>query len=165
MILTSFPEAPYSLLVNNDVVFPPGVLTEVAGTVDPAKPQFMPLFPAPQEFSAFAITPGAWDRVGLFNTGFYPAYCEDLEYAERLRACDAIEWVTLPPLQARLQHCNPTASATIGSDRRLTDCNRSTHLLNCLWLHSDRRRQAPHRGSWMRRWLNQWVLEPEDLQA
>jgi hypothetical protein len=159
-ILTSFPEAPYALLVNNDVVFAPGVLAEVIETIDPARPQFLPLLPAPQEFSAFAITPGAWDRVGLFDPNFYPAYCEDLEYAERLRNCDEIEWIALETIQTSLQRCNPSSSATITSDPRLEACNNTTHLLNCLWLYSHRRHQAPHRGTWMRRWLSQWVLEP-----
>lgn len=159
-ILTGFPEAPYALLVNNDVVFSPGVLAQVAGRIDPARPQFLPLLRAPQEFSAFAITPSVWDRVGLFDANFHPAYCEDLDYAERLRACESVEWITLESLQNALQNANPTASATIASDPRLAACNRSTYLLNCLWFHSRRRLENPHPGTWMRRWLSQWTLEP-----
>jgi hypothetical protein len=159
-ILTSFPEAPYALLVNNDVVFAPGVLAQVIERIDPARPQFLPLLPAPQEFSAFAITPAAWNRVGLFDANFHPAYCEDLDYAERLRGCDAIEWIVPEALQNQQQHANPTASATIASDPRLEACNRTTYLLNCLWLHSRRRLENPHPGTWMRRWLSQWELEP-----
>nr|WP_254216671.1 hypothetical protein [Synechococcus sp. CCY 9618] len=159
-ILTAFPEAPFALLVNNDVVFAPGVLARVIATVDPARPQFLPLQPAPQEFSAFAITPAAWNRVGLFDANFHPAYCEDLDYTERLRACDAVEWITLEALQSLQQQANPSASATIASDPRLAACNRTTYLLNCLWLHSRRRLENPHPGTWMRRWLSQWQLEP-----
>ncbi len=159
-ILTSFPEAPFALLVNNDVVFAPGVLAQVIARIDPARPQFLPLLPAPQEFSAFAITPSVWDRVGLFDANFHPAYCEDLDYAERLRGCDAIEWISPELLQSQQQQANPTASATIASDPRLAACNRTTYLLNCLWLHSRRRLENPHPGTWMRRWLSQWVLEP-----
>jgi hypothetical protein len=159
-ILTSFPEAPFALLANNDLVFAPGVLAAVVERIDPARPQFMPLLPAPQEFSAFAITPAAWDRVGLFDANFYPAYCEDLDYAERLRRCEAIEWISPEALQSQQLQVNPTASATIASDRRLEACNRTTYLLNCLWLHSRRRLENPHCGTWMRRWLCQWVLEP-----
>ncbi len=159
-ILTSFPEAPFALLVNNDVAFSPGVLAEVIARIDPARPQFLPLLPAPQEFSAFAITPAVWNRVGLFDANFHPAYCEDLDYAERLRGCEAIEWIAPEPLQSQQQQANPTTSATIASDPRLAACNRTTYLLNCLWLHSRRRLENPHQGTWMRRWLSQWDLEP-----
>ncbi len=159
-ILTAFPEAPFALLVNNDVVFAPGVLARLVERVDPSRPQFLPLLPAPQEFSAFAITPAAWDQVGLFDVNFHPAYCEDLDYAERLRASDAVEWITPDDLQSLQLGANPTASATIASDPRLEACNRTTFLLNSLWLHSRRRLEHPHRGTWMRRWLSQWVLEP-----
>ena len=48
-ILTSFPEASFTLLVNNDVVFAPGVLAQVVQRIDPSRPQFLPLQPAPQE--------------------------------------------------------------------------------------------------------------------
>ena len=159
-ILTSFPEAAFTLLVNNDVVFAPGVLARVIERIDPSRPQFLPLLPAPQEFSAFAITPAAWDRVGLFDANFHPAYCEDIDYAERLRACDAVAWITPDDLQRLQQRANPTASATITSDPRLEACNRTTFLLNSLWLHSQRRLEQPHRGTWMRRWLSQLRLEP-----
>ena len=159
-ILTSFPDAPYALLVNNDVVFAPGVLARVCERIDPSRPQFMPLLPAPGEFSAFAITPAVWDRVGLFDANFHPAYCEDLDYAERLRGCGSIEWITPEGVQSLQLQANPSASATIASDRRLEACNRTTYLLNCLWLHSRRRLENPHRGTWMRRWLSQWLLEP-----
>jgi hypothetical protein len=164
-ILTAFPEAPFALLVNNDVVFAPGVLAQVIERVDPSRPQFLPLLPAPQEFSAFAITPAAWDRVGLFDANFHPAYCEDLDFAERLRASGAVDWITPADLQGLQLRANPTASATIASDPRLEACNRTTFLLNSLWLHSRRRLEQPHRGTWMRRWLSQWVLEPATPQA
>lgn len=159
-ILTSFPEAPFALLVNNDVVFAPGILAQVIQRIDPSRPQFLPLLPDPQEFSAFAITPAAWDRVGLFDANFHPAYCEDLDYAERLRGCEAIEWITPEDLQHLQLQANPMASATIASDTRLEACNRTTFLLNSLWLHSCRRLEQPHRGTWMRRWLSQWDLDP-----
>ncbi|KEF41555.1 MAG: hypothetical protein ER33_10745 [Cyanobium sp. CACIAM 14] len=159
-ILSSFPEAPYALLVNNDVVFAPGVLARVIERIDPRRPQFLPLLPPPQEFSAFALTAAAWNRVGLFDANFHPAYCEDLDYAERLRSCEAIDWITCEALQSLQEQANPTRSATIASDPRLEACNRTTYLLNCLWLHSTRRRENPHPGTWMRRWLSQWSLEP-----
>ncbi|MCP9834881.1 MULTISPECIES: glycosyltransferase family 2 protein [unclassified Cyanobium] len=164
-ILTSFPEAPFALLVNNDVAFAPGVLAQVIERIEPSRPQFLPLLPAPQEFSAFAITPAAWNRVGLFDANFHPAYCEDLDYAERLRACEAIAWITPDDLQSVQLRANPTASATIASDPRLEACNRTTFLLNSLWLHSQRRLEQPHRGSWIRRWLSQWDLDSAPPQA
>ncbi|QPN65814.1 glycosyltransferase family 2 protein [Synechococcus sp. CBW1006] len=155
-ILTSFVKAPLVLLANNDVIFAPGVLAEALAALDPRRPQFMPLLPAPQEFSAFALTALAWDRVGLFDENFYPAYCEDLDYAERLKACPEVEWLIPHDLQERMQALNHEHSATIRSDAVLEGYNRSSYPLNCLWLFSDRRLRGERRGIWRRRWLAQW---------
>ncbi|MEA5423969.1 hypothetical protein VB777_12340 [Synechococcus sp. CCY9202] len=155
-ILTSFVHSPVVLLVNNDVTFAPGVLAEALAAIDPRRPQFMPLLPAPQEFSAFALTALTWDRVGLFDENFYPAYCEDLDYAERLKACPEVEWLIQPDLQQRMQALNQEQSATIRSDAVLETYNRSSYPLNCLWFFGDRRRRGERRGIWRRRWLAQW---------
>ena len=83
LILRSFPSAPVAALLNNDVRIAPGILAEALGRVDCSRAQFLPLLPVPQEFSAFLLTPGCWDRIGLFDPDFHPAYCEDLDYGMR----------------------------------------------------------------------------------
>ena len=77
-ILLSFPQAPLALIVNHDVVFPPGVLAEALSRLDATRPQYLSLFPGERAFSAFALTALAWDAVGRFDERYYPAYCEDL---------------------------------------------------------------------------------------
>ncbi len=158
-ILTAFPQAPFTLLVNNDVVFPPGVLQEALTRLNPDRPQFLPLLPDPQEFSAFALTALAWDLVGLFEEGFYPAYCEDLDYADRLRRCPEVEWLHCPDLQEQMKALNPDHSATIRSDAVLEHFNRFSYPLNCLWYFSERRRRGDRRGAWRRRWLTEWAQD------
>ncbi|MEB3264404.1 MAG: hypothetical protein VKJ66_08545 [Synechococcus sp.] len=158
-VLTGFPQAPFTLLVNNDVVFAPGVLQEALACLNPARAQFLPLLPPPQEFSAFALTALAWDRVGLFDESFYPAYCEDLDYADRLRQCPEVEWLHCPDLQKRMQALNPDHSATIRSDAVLEGYNRFSYPLNCLWYFSERRHRGERRGVWRRRWLAEWATD------
>jgi hypothetical protein len=155
-ILLSFPEAAVALIVNNDVVFAPGVLAAALGRIDAERAQFMPLLPAPASFSAFLITALAWDRVGLFEEGFYPAYCEDLDYQNRLQACDELEWIVDRGIQQALAPLNPTQSATIASDPALAAANRRSFQLNRLWYLYRGRPLQRGSGQWRRRWLSQW---------
>jgi hypothetical protein len=116
----------------------------------------MPLLPLPQQFSAFAITAPCWDRLGLFDPGFHPAYCEDLDYRDRLRADPAVHWLELPELQAAMASLNAAGSATISSDADLACRNRCSFALNRLWWLSHRRLRHDPRGSWLRQWLTEW---------
>jgi hypothetical protein len=155
-ILLGFPEAALALIVNNDVVLAPGALAEALARLDPGRPQFLPLLPAGDAFSAFLITALAWDRVGLFDDSFHPAYCEDLDYRDRLRACPALEWIHLEPVQAAMAALNPQRSATIGSDPALAAANRRSYQLNRLWYLSRRRPDISRSGRWRQRWLCRW---------
>ncbi len=155
-ILLGFPEAALALIVNNDVVLAPGVLAGALERLDPERPQFLPLLPGGDAFSAFLITALAWDRVGLFDESFHPAYCEDLDYRERLQACRQVE-----QLDGRFAHdamaaLNPGRSATIGSDPELERANRRTFQLNRLWYLYRRRPSQGGSGRWSRRWLSRW---------
>lgn len=155
-ILLSFPEAAVALIVNNDVVFAPGVLAAALGRIDAERAQFMPLLPASASFSAFLITALAWDRVGLFDEGFHPAYCEDLDYQNRLQACDELEWIVERSIQQAMAPLNPTQSATIASDPALAAANRRSFQLNRLWYLYRGRPLQRGSGQWRRRWLSQW---------
>lgn len=155
-ILTAFPDAPVTLLANNDVVFTPGVLSAALERIDTRKPQFLPLLPGPQEFSAFLITALTWNRIGLFEEHFYPAYHEDLEYRERLRADLSVEVIDGSFCHHAMLAGNNEGSATIGSDPRLAAHNQASFAMNRLWYLSHRRLRRDGRGSWVRRWLAQW---------
>ena len=102
----------------------------------------------PQEFSAFLLTPGCWDRIGLFDPDFHPAYCEDLDYRDRLRRDSNVRWVTAKDLQDRMAALNPSSSATINSDPQLEAFNAISFALNRLWYLSHRRIRRS-RGTWI----------------
>lgn len=155
-ILRAFPAAGVALLVNNDVQFASGVLAAALEQIRTDQPQFLPLLPAPQEFSAFAITSLCWNRIGLFDPGFYPAYCEDLDYRDRLRSDPGVQWLQRPDLQMAMAACNASGSATIASDPELAERNRCSFALNRLWWLSHRRLRHDPRGTWLRQWLAEW---------
>jgi hypothetical protein len=156
LILRAFPSAPLCLLVNNDVVFGPGVLQRALLHLNGSEPQLMPLLPAPQQFSAFLLTALCWNRLGLFDPGFHPAYCEDLDYRDRLRADPMVQWLELPELQAPMADLNTAESATIACDADLASHNQVSFALNRLWWLSHRRLRHDPRGSWLRQWLTEW---------
>jgi len=155
-ILRAFPNAPVALLVNNDVQFAPGSLASALNTLQADVPQFLPLLPNPQEFSAFLITTLCWNRIGLFDASFHPAYCEDLDYRDRLRADPSVQWLDEPELQQAMAACNQEHSATIASDPELAERNRTSFALNRLWWLSHRRLRHDPRGTWLRQWLAEW---------
>lgn len=155
-ILLAFPAAPLALLANNDIAFAPGVIAAALERIDPTQPQFLALLPEPAAFSAFLITAKAWDRIGLFDPAFHPAYCEDLEYRDRLRADPGLRCCDGAFAHEAMLALNSTASATIASDPALERCNRISFALNRLWYLSHRRLRHDPRGSWVRRWLAEW---------
>jgi len=155
-ILSSFPEASLALLANNDVCFAAGVLAAALERVNARRPQWLPLLPAPGEYSAFLITAPTWNRIGLFDEHFYPAYHEDLDYRDRLRADPMVEVLDGSFCQAAMLNANPLSSATIESDPRLAAHNQASFAMNRLWYLSHRRLRHDPRGAWVRRWLSQW---------
>ncbi len=155
-ILLGFPEAAVALIVGNDVVLAPGVLAQALERLDPERPQFLALLPGGDAFSAFLLTALTWDRVGLFDAGFHPAYCEDLDYRDRLQACPELEWLDGSFAHPAMAALNPGRSATIGSDPALERANRRTFQLNRLWYLYRRRPPLGGSGHWRRRWLSRW---------
>jgi len=158
LILRSFPEASVVLLANNDVQLSPLALQSALEAIDWQSPCWLPMLPYPDSFSAFLLTAQTWDLVGLFDENFYPGYCEDIDYLERLQAQPEVQSIHLPDLQQAMAKFNPCGSATINSDTKLLACNRISFQLNRLWLLSRRRHLGDHRGTWARRWLCQWTI-------
>ena len=156
-ILTSFPEAPLALLANNDLRFAPQALATALSAFNDQSAGFLPLLPGPSSFSAFLIGHQTWNLIGLFDENFYPAYCEDMAYLERMDSCPEVSRIDLPELQKAMAAANPEQSATIGSDAELGSFNRFSFQLNRLWILSRRRHLGDPRGTWVRRWLAQWA--------
>ena len=156
MALRAFPAAAIALLANNYVQFAPGALASAMNSIQADAPQFLPLLPSPQEFSAFLITTLCLNRIGLFDPSFHPAYCEDLDYRDRLRADPSVQWISQPDLQQAMAACNQEHSATIASDPELAERNRCSFALNRLWWLSHRRLRHDPRGTWLRQWLTEW---------
>lgn len=160
LILRSFPEAPIALIVNHDVQLAPGVLGEALARLDAGCPQFLPLLPGDRAYSAFLLTALAWDAVGLFDERFHPAYCEDLDYRDRLLACPQVERLDGGFAHGPMLAANPRQSATLSAEPGLQAQNRRSFALNRLWyLH---RRRGPgsaliRSGEWRQRWLSRWI--------
>ena len=158
-ILLAFPEASLALIVNHDVVFPSGVLARALAAMDGSRAQFMALLPGSRAFSAFLLTALAWDGVGLFDERFYPAYCEDLDYRDRLLANPGVERVDGSFAHAAMAQSNPTGSRTLADEPGLALDNQRSFALNRLWyLHRQRGpgSQWSPVGVWRHRWLSQW---------
>lgn len=158
-ILLSFPQAGMALIVNHDVVFPPGLLAEVVARLNPDQPQYLALFPGDRAFSAFVLTALAWDAVGRFDERYYPAYCEDLDYRDRLLASPSVQRLNGSFAHGRMLAQNPLQSRTLADDPGLAQQNKRSFQLNRLW-YSFRRRGPGSAwlasGVWRQRWLGQW---------
>ena len=139
--------------------FAPGVLAAALERIDTDRAQFLPLLPGERAFSAFVLTALAWDAVGLFDERFHPAYCEDLDYRDRLLACSAVDRLDGGFAHASMLAGNPEESATLRRDPALAAKNRRSFALNRLWyLH---RARGPgsvlvHSGEWRQRWFSRW---------
>jgi hypothetical protein len=87
LIIKCYMNAPYWIIVNDDVAFGPGLLEEMATIVEES-PTVGMIHPNPGDFGI-----GAWDlflirenivqMFGLFDENCYPAYCEDADYIMR----------------------------------------------------------------------------------
>ena len=155
-ILLGFPSAPLALIVNNDIKFVPGCIERAIASIDCTQPQFLSLLAEPASFSAFFITLKAWDRIGLFNSNFYPAYCEDLEFRDRLRLDPCVQIIDGSFCHEAMALVNDSVSQTISSNSEYQFFNSYSFALNRLWYLSHRRIRGDARGAWVRRWLCEW---------
>lgn len=155
-ILSSFPELPFALIVNHDIVFSPGTIAQTIAQIDANKPQFMPLLSPHNQFSAFCITAMCWNRIGLFSNEFHYGYFEDLDFKDRILADGNIKWIDDKIIQSNMDAVNRIHSRTIKDDKHLEECNKLSYALNKLWYLSHRRQRNDRRGTWCRLWLSQW---------
>lgn len=89
LIIKCYMNAPYWIIVNDDVAFNPGLLAEMTSIVDTNERVGM-VHPNSGDYNI-----GAWDlflirdhvveQFGLFDENCYPAYCEDADYIMRLQ--------------------------------------------------------------------------------
>lgn len=89
-IVTLTPDAPYWLIANNDILFNPGSLREIALKMANKKTTWSQTClwgmagDQLSQYSLFVITPRALQTVGFFDENFWPAYGEDCDYTMRL---------------------------------------------------------------------------------
>ena len=83
LIIKSKLMSEYWIIVNDDVMFTPGLLKRFAEQVKRPELDFIcakrgPVFPF--NFELFLVRDSAINKYGLFDENLYPAYCEDMDY-------------------------------------------------------------------------------------
>jgi GT2 family glycosyltransferase len=146
----SFPYADRWFFASNDVQFHPGGLQALSE----ARTDEITLSSMFPHWQAFCLGYEAVRRVGLFDTSFFPAYCEDDDMTRRAdHAGVKIVHVDVP-----MVHDN---SSTINSDRRLLEKNATTFASNISRFEEKVARDDYGPGSWdvERRRVNGWEVE------
>eukprot|EP00667_Euglena_gracilis_P005668 EG_transcript_5711 len=114
-VIEAVPGADYYIISNDDIAFYPGALRQFAlgvekrrALVREGKDNKVILYPshgnlmwASPPWSCFAILREVIDRIGMFDTNFWPVYHEDYDYMCRMARVGL--WQTLIP-EARVQH-------------------------------------------------------------
>lgn len=137
------PYAPWWLIVNDDVEWPPGALERAEEAAGPAKAV---VFGDPvSRFAAFALGERAVEKAGLFDERFHPAYYEDNDYSRRLKQAGI-------PLEAvDLGVLHGGSRSLEGREAR----NEFTFRGNRMLFESRSKVNAPREGPWSlkrRRW-------------
>lgn len=76
------PHAPWWLICNFDITFPPGSLARF----EEVQTGGLVLSAASPPWACFALHDEVVHHVGLFDEAFYPAYWEDIDYERRVRS-------------------------------------------------------------------------------
>lgn len=87
LIIKSFMNSPYWVIVNHDIMFGPGFLKEMAEKATDSEVGMVHGMPGDRGdgmYDVFLIKDWVVDKFGLFDENFYPAYVEDVEYNVRL---------------------------------------------------------------------------------
>ena len=145
--IKSFPYADRWFIASNDVQFHPGALQ----TLSEARTDEITLSSMFPHWQAFALGYEAVKRVGLFDEGFFPAFCEDNDMARRAEHAG----VTICRLEVPMLHDN---SSTINSDPALFQKNAKTFPTNAEYFYDKCARDDYSAGGWSveRRRLNGW---------
>jgi hypothetical protein len=86
LIIKSYLLKPYWVICNHDIAFTPGYLKEMALKANDAETGMV--FSEHQEWCLFLLKDWVVQQCGLFDENFYPAYCEDIDYAIRIQSLD-----------------------------------------------------------------------------
>jgi GT2 family glycosyltransferase len=148
--IKSFPYDDRWFIASNDVQFHPGALERLSE----ARSDEITLSDMFPHWQVFALGYEAVKRVGLFDEGFSPAFCEDNDYARRAEHAG----VTIRRLDVPMVHDN---SSTINSDRALLEKNARTFPTNTKYFYDKCEREDYSAGGWdvERRRLNGWEAD------
>jgi GT2 family glycosyltransferase len=148
--IKSFPYADRWFFASNDVQFHPGAL-EALSEARRDEITVSDMFP---HWQAFCLGYEAVKRVGLFDEGFFPAFCEDNDMTRRTEHAG----VTIRRVDVPMVHDN---SSTINSDRKLLENNARTFPTNVAYFHDKVAREDYGPGSWdvYRRRMNGWEAD------
>lgn len=125
LIIKSTPLAPWWLIVNDDAWFPADHLWRIKAA---AQLDAVTLSRCPPPWACFTIGEDVVSRVGLFDERFYPAYCEDTDYARRCEAAN----VEVIDNGVKVWHDN---SSTIAASEAIRAQNVATYNANSVWHH------------------------------
>ena len=145
--IKSFPYAERWFFTSNDVQFAPGALQRLCE----ARTDEITLSKMFPNWQTFALGYEAVKRVGLFDSRFFPAFCEDNDYVFRAEQAG----VTIRSIEVPMIHDN---SSTINSDQDLFEKNARTFPTNAALYHEKVAREDFSAGFWdvERRRLNGW---------
>jgi GT2 family glycosyltransferase len=148
--IKSFPYADRWFFASNDVQFHPGALERLCE----ARRDEITVSDMLPHWQAFCLGYEAVRRVGLFDEGFFPAFCEDNDMTRRAEHAG----VTIRRVDVPMVHDN---SSTINSDRKLLENNARTFPTNVAYFHDKVAREDYGPGSWdvYRRRMNGWEAD------
>jgi GT2 family glycosyltransferase len=148
--IKSFPYADRWFFASNDVQFHPGALQALSE----ARRDEITVSDMLPHWQAFCLGYEAVKRVGLFDEGFFPAFCEDNDMTRRAEHAG----VTIRRVDVPMIHDN---SSTINSDRKLLENNARTFPTNVAYFHDKVAREDYGPGSWdvYRRRMNGWEAD------
>jgi hypothetical protein len=86
LIIKSYMLKPYWVICNHDIAFTSGYLKEMATKAQ--NEDVGMVFSKHQEWCLFLLKDWVVQQCGLFDENFYPAYCEDIDYAIRIQSLD-----------------------------------------------------------------------------
>jgi GT2 family glycosyltransferase len=85
LLFEHYPKA-HLILSNDDVRLHANTIEEMVKAADETDAEFIfPATPTHTTFCVFLLKHSAWQKVGKFDEGFWPAYYEDIDYWHRMR--------------------------------------------------------------------------------
>lgn len=159
MIMKSFPECDYWLIVNNDTIFYPGdlqkyheawkanqdaIILDANGNINSG-------------FGGFIITPSIISKIGLFDENLWPMYHEDIDYLERIKRANIKKIIIDSTKYDESQH-----SQTIKSNDSYRRSNHQTQTMSGQYMNEKWGSQYDFVHPWNHgsRTLADWMYDP-----